>query len=152
MVVTRKTRFSFTVVPGYRVASGLGENSPYTEGTIALQKPFFAALGLDLGDCFNGTINGQFNCRQVQVQRWDHGFYQVNWYPGIAAEDFRFVACTIIYGEIHYPGYIYHVVASSKIGHFQAANVLELLAPKIKGLRYGEHLILELPAQTLVLS
>ena len=43
--------------PGHGVASGRSTDGPYPEGSIALQRPHFARLGLDLGACFNGTLN-----------------------------------------------------------------------------------------------
>ncbi|WDE02871.1 hypothetical protein SG34_015610 [Thalassomonas viridans] len=148
-------RYPFTVVPGHGVASGRAEDSPYPDGTIALQKPFFAALGLDLSACFCGTINAAFNCRQVTLKRWDHEFVRLNWFPGLPAEDFRFASCQLIRQEPlsakRYPAYIYQVVANSKLGHFQPGNVLELLAPEITGLAYGDAMVLEVEEHTLVL-
>ena len=41
-----------TLVSGHGVASGGSTTSPYPEGTIAMQQPLFAQLGLDLSDCW----------------------------------------------------------------------------------------------------
>ena len=35
--------------PGHQVASGQSSQSPYPQGTIALQTPFFQSLGLGTG-------------------------------------------------------------------------------------------------------
>jgi len=146
-------RYAFTVVSGYGVASGRAADSPYPDGTIALQKPFFSALGLDLSACYNGTINAAFDCRQVMLKRWHYQFFRVNWHAGLAAEDFRFVSCKLICKHPEsvksYPAYIYQVVADSKLGHFQDANVLELLAPEVRGLAYGDEMAIELEENIL---
>jgi hypothetical protein len=42
---------------GHQVASGLSPHSPYPQGTIELQTPFFQALGLDISMFFPGTLN-----------------------------------------------------------------------------------------------
>ncbi len=44
------------VVSGHGAASGRGSRR-YPDGTLALQIPIFAELGLDLSDAFPGTIN-----------------------------------------------------------------------------------------------
>ena len=143
--------FNFTVVPGHQVASGLASNSPYPNGTIALQKPFFLASGLDLSAIFCGTINAQLNCQKIRLIRWDHECQQVKWLKDVPAEDFRFAKCTIIRCKVRYCAYIYHVVAVSKVDHFQADNVLELLAPKIADLKYGDICTLEMNENMLEL-
>ncbi|WDE09494.1 hypothetical protein [Thalassomonas haliotis] len=159
MVKPAKTKlcsYPFTVVPGYGVASGRAVDSPYPEGTIALQKPFFAALGLDLSACFNGTINAAFNCHHVNLNSWDHQFLQVKWCAGLAAEDFRFARCELIREQPlsikRYPAYIYQVLASSKVDHFQPGNVLELVAPELSGLAYGNVMVLEIKENALVFA
>ncbi|WP_281557399.1 hypothetical protein [Thalassomonas sp. RHCl1] len=153
---TKLCRYPFTVVPGYGVASGRADDTPYPEGAIALQKPFFSALGLDLSRCFNGTINAAFDCAQVSLKRWDQQFSRVNWFAALPAEDFRFVSCALLrqdaFSEERYPAYIYQVVASSKIGHVQPGNVLELLAPEITGLAYGDVMVLEIKENTLMFA
>ncbi|WDD96684.1 hypothetical protein [Thalassomonas actiniarum] len=153
---TKLCRYPFTVVPGYGVASGRADDTPYLEGTIALQKPFFSALGLDLSSCFNGTINAAFDCAQVSLNCWDHQFSRVSWFAALPAEDFRFVSCELLRQESlsakRYPAYIYQVAASSKVGHVQPGNVLELLAPEITGLAYGDVMVLEIKENILAFA
>ena len=50
-------RMKGRVIKGHQVASGKAIDSPFSAGTIALQKPLFKKLGLDLSQMFNGTIN-----------------------------------------------------------------------------------------------
>ncbi|MEO0928977.1 MAG: hypothetical protein AAFY63_24355, partial [Cyanobacteria bacterium J06643_13] len=46
-----------TVKAGHQVASGQATDSPYEQGTLEMQLPYFRALGLDLRDFFLGTLN-----------------------------------------------------------------------------------------------
>jgi hypothetical protein len=45
------------VQAGHGVASGNTAQSPYPQGTIKMQQPFFRQLGLDLSPYFPGTLN-----------------------------------------------------------------------------------------------
>ena len=45
------------VVAGHGVASGRAADSPFAAGTIELQAPHFAALGLDLSPFVMATVN-----------------------------------------------------------------------------------------------
>ena len=46
-----------TIVQGHRVASGLNGNPRFPGGTLRMQLPFFAELGLDLSAFYPGTLN-----------------------------------------------------------------------------------------------
>ena len=48
------------VASGQALSSGASGISPYPKGTIAMQSPFFAALGLDLSPYWPGTLNLSF--------------------------------------------------------------------------------------------
>jgi hypothetical protein len=45
---------------GHGVASGKNAETPYPNGTIAMQAPFFKKLGLDLFNFWPGTLNISF--------------------------------------------------------------------------------------------
>jgi hypothetical protein len=61
MLMTERQKTGFLWMgclrPGHQVASGLAVNNPYPAGTIAMQTPFFKALGLDLSGFYVGTLN-----------------------------------------------------------------------------------------------
>ena len=67
-----------TVIPGHGVASGHASDSPYPAGTIALQRPFFQQLGLDLSDCFDGTLNVSVAPMELVLRDPDHTFVDVD--------------------------------------------------------------------------
>ena len=132
--------YSVTVVPGYQVASGLAVDAEFEQGSIALQKPHFKQRGIDLTHCFNGTINVAFNVQQVAILRSHHHIEQLKWYQHWPAEDFDFVKCELCFNLQRVTGFIYQPSPTTKIDHYQPANVLELLAPKLDGLVYGSKL------------
>ncbi|REL26969.1 hypothetical protein DXX93_10550 [Thalassotalea euphylliae] len=136
------------VIKGHQVASGKATNSPFSAGTIALQKPFFKKLGLDLSEMFNGTINLALEqpnqvsqaAQSVQFGKADYRFKDVKWTTDWPAEHFDFYACQITHQGKHYSAFIYQPKAETKVGHFQPNNVVELIAPFIAGLSYGDEL------------
>ena len=71
-----------TVIAGHGVASGRESDSPYPAGTIALQRPFFQDLGLDLTDCFEGTLNVSVAPMELVLRDPDHTFECVDWSDG----------------------------------------------------------------------
>ena len=48
---------SAVVVKGHGVASGVGGDPRFPQGTLRIQFPIFSALGLDLSGYHPGTIN-----------------------------------------------------------------------------------------------
>lgn len=134
--------FKGNVTKGHRVASGLNVDSPFLEGTIKLQKPFFKDLGLNLTNFYDGTINIAFNKSSIKVVNYDHKFKQVKWIEDFPPEDFIFVKCHIIYRDKSYTSYIYQPMKQTKIGHFQKENVLEVISPFIENLQYGDDITL----------
>jgi hypothetical protein len=146
------TQYPAIVVSGHQVASGIAQDSPFFDGTIALQKPFFKALGLDLSDCFNGTLNLALSAKTIKVLHWHYQFKQVRWSELVPAENFNFLRCQLRFGEQLVAALIYQPAAETKIAHLQAPNVVELLAPKISGLSYGAKVQLLVEPNSLRLS
>ncbi|WP_286267613.1 hypothetical protein [Thalassotalea atypica] len=140
----------FTVMKGHQVASGLAINSPYPQGTIALQSPFFRQQGLDLTPYFMGTINAAFACKSIKLKAWDHEVKRLVWFPELPCEDFKFAHCHVIYQNQSYPALIYQPTAETKIGHFQPKNTLEIISEEIKGLKYGVQATLQIAKQYLI--
>ena len=70
------------LLEGHGVASGQAlepvhlKTSPYPKGTIAMQSPYFAALGLDLSPFWPGTLNLSFSPVEVQLRKPDY-FFQI---------------------------------------------------------------------------
>jgi len=137
--------FKFTLVKGHQVASGMANDPRFEQGTIAAQIPFFNTLGLNLENFHHATLNAKFDCNTVILNRYDYQFKQVKWHAKMPAEDFKFCRCQILVNEQSYPALIYQPQAVTKTEHFQPKNQLELLAPFIAQINYGDVLSLDIP-------
>ncbi|MBW4522552.1 MAG: hypothetical protein KME16_23140 [Scytolyngbya sp. HA4215-MV1] len=140
-----------TVQPGHQVASGKAPNTQYAAGTIALQLPFFRALGLDLTPFFQGTLNVTIRPCTYVMHCPAYTFRQVQWTTQHPPEDFSFSSCYVIFQELRYRGMVYYPHPETKKTHFQDRSTLEILAPLIAGITYGERLELALnPAEIAI--
>jgi hypothetical protein len=127
------------VQAGYRVASGLADNnSPYPAGTIALQMPHFKRLGLDLSDCYPGTLNVNIAPVEFALVKPAYTFPDLCWIEGFDPETFSFCHCDIEFQNQSYAGWIYYPHPETKIGHHQPPTLVEILAPRIVGIGYGD--------------
>jgi len=141
------------IVPGHRVASGLNANPRFAGGTLLMQAPFFRALGFDLAAYHSGTMNVSIAPHRYRVVKAPMTFSQVKWHPAEPAEDFSFfdvqlklVDAPPVAGKIYYPH------PDTKPAHFQQPDVLELLFPFVKGLKYGDEVQLRIPAEQMILE
>ena len=138
-----------TVKPGHRVASGIATDSPYERGTLAMQQPFFADLGLDISRFFLGTLNISIAPSGYKIIAPEYTFSNVKWHPNYPAETFSFSYCQLIHQNLSYDGLIYYPHPETKIGHFQDESILEAIAPKIPNLTYDDRLILQINSQAI---
>jgi CTP-dependent riboflavin kinase len=137
------------LIKGHQVASGIAKNSPYSQGTIAMQTSFFKKRGIDLTHLFPGTLNVSLAPRLFKVEKPKYTFRKVKWNPEYPAEDFSFSGCEIIIRENIYSGWIYYPHPETKIGHFQDESIIEIIAPKIDNLNYGDRLDLKVNQQEI---
>ena len=122
------------VIPGHQVASR--PSAHYPAGTIALQKPFFAALGLDLSGYYLGTINVSL---APETWRWlqpRYTFPLVEWTDAHPPETFSFARCWVATEHEHALGWIYFPHPETKQRHFQAPSLIEIIAPWLATIRY----------------
>jgi len=142
-------------VNGHGVASGLGAESPYPAGTIELQRPFFAALGLDLSGCFAGTLNLSVAPLEWRLQHPEYCFDYLTWTPLHPPETFSFWSIQIRRLGADPDGlapdssssqavsaWIYSPDPSTKVRHFQPPMVLEVLAPPLGPVSVGDRFAL----------
>lgn len=142
----------FTLVKGHQVASGRANDPRFPQGTIAAQMPFFLEFGLNLNHYHRATLNAEFNCNAITLNHFDYQFRQVKWHKEMPAEDFRFYRCKIVVNEQTYPALIYQPQLATKTEHFQAKNQLELLAPFIANIKYGDILALDIDSAAITLG
>lgn len=136
---------------GYRVASG--PSAAYPEyGSIEKQKPYFKELGLGLDHVFNGTLNISIEPYEFAMANPEYTFQNVKWTELTNAEDFSFSACKVIFQGTEYNGWVYYPDPKTKKEHFQSASTVEVLAPPIDGIRYGDELELVLNSREITIT
>lgn len=141
------TSVACELIRGHRVASGLASDSPYPSGTIALQKPVFKALGLDLNAFYPATLNLDIKPRRWELRLADYVFENVNWLEGVPAETFSFVDCEVQWQKTQFKALIYYPHPDTKPAHHQSETVIEVLAPCIQGCAYGDEMRLTVDEQ-----
>lgn len=124
---------------GYRVASGPSEAYP-EYGSIEKQKPYFKELGLNLDHVFNGTLNVSIEPYEFEIIQPEYMFTNVKWTELTNAEDFSLSRCRIKFQEVEYDGFVYFPDPKTKKEHFQSASTVEILAPHIRDIKYGDEL------------
>ncbi len=136
-------------VRGHGVASGQAAASPYPAGTIALQSPHFARLGLDLSSLYPGTLNLRVPGGRWQLQLPAWHIERLRWTSLHPPETFSFWPCLLRWptgspspGPCPSPppplaGWIYRPDPATKARHHQPADQLEVLAPWIGALEQG---------------
>jgi hypothetical protein len=138
-----------TVVEGYRVASGLAEDSPYPEGTIDMQIPHFLERGIDLRPFYPATVGVSCSPLRFQFENPRFTFRDVKWSPEHDPEDFSFSACRVVFEGRTYEGFVYYPHPETKIDHHHDESTLEIVVPFVEGLRYGAELELEINTQEI---
>jgi hypothetical protein len=132
------TRVQGILTAGYRVASGPSADYPY--GALERQRPIFKAHGLDLTGCFNGTLNIDITPRRFRLLRAEYTFRRVEWTDLHPPEDFSFSRCRVTFAGRDYDGWVYYPHPETKRRNFQNPSLLEVIAPFIPGIRYGDAL------------
>ncbi|MEX0268557.1 hypothetical protein AB3R30_05410 [Leptolyngbyaceae cyanobacterium UHCC 1019] len=144
---------SGVVQQGHQIASGWASDSPYPKGSIAMQMPYFRALGLDLFDLFQGTLNISIHPATFVMQQPTYTFPKVAWTVAHPPETFSFLPCQIVFQSYAYQAFVYYPHPETKQRHFQNADILELLAPPIARINYGDRVELALnPAEILIVN
>jgi hypothetical protein len=52
--------------------------------------------------------------------------------------------CRVTFSKLTYEGWIYHPHPETKERHFQDASIVEVIAPLIEGIRYGDIIELQI--------
>jgi len=130
------------VIKGYQVASGLAEDSPYPDGSIKMQAPIFAKLGVDLSDFYLATLNLDIKPRIFEMNAPQFALKRVKWTELCQPEDFSLSPCELIYQDNKYRGFIYYPHPETKPQHFHSNSVIEVIAEFIPDIAYGDTITL----------
>jgi hypothetical protein len=141
-----------TINRGHGVASGTSGGSPYPQGSIAMQAPFFKALGLDLSGCYFGTLNVSIAPAQWKIVKPAFLFENVKWTDLHPPETFSFLPCDITHRAVTVKAWLYYPHPETKAAHWQDASVMEIIAPRLVGLGYGEPIDLRFSDGTLLIG
>ena len=130
------------ILRGHGVASGTGNDRRYPAGTLQMQRPFFAALGLDLSEFHDGTLNVDIAPLSFALVNPARTFRAVEWTDLHPPEDFSFAHCRIEYRGALHAGWVYRPHPETKAAHYQPPTVMEIIAPFIAGLAYGDEVVI----------
>lgn len=125
------------VVAGHGVASGTAKQDQFPGGAIALQKPVFAGLGLDLSAFHNGTINVDIAPRRIELRAPRATFEHVAWLDGYPPETFSFADAALRFGRTEHEAMLFYPHPETKPEHYQPPTVIELLSAYIPGVGVG---------------
>lgn len=131
------------VARGHRVASGRGGDARFPHGTIAPQLPAFRRIvpGFDLhlgGAAHPGTINVRLLGGDMLLGEPEHRTGPVRWTEVFPPESFLLSRCLLRHRGVERPAFLYVPDPATKPDHHQPGDVIELLAPLVPGLRYGD--------------
>ena len=101
------------------------------------KNPFLKLGGLDLDLFFTGTINISIAPLKYKLVKPAYTFRQIGWTGLHPPEDFSFSPCRVLFQAMGFDGYIYYPHPETKIRHFQAPSVIEVITDKIPGIGYG---------------
>ena len=132
------------IVKGHGVASGISKTTPYPKGSLEMQFPFFKKMGLDLYQFYMGTLNLDIRPYLWKPINPDYYLKHVNWTDQIPPESFMFFECELTFESKTYPGIIYFPDPKTKVQHFQAENMIEVLSTKIDNIIYGKEIVIEI--------
>jgi hypothetical protein len=137
------------IIEGYRVASGDTDTSPYPESTIVMQTPHFKVRGLDISQYYPATLNVSIKPHTFKITKPLCTFELVTWSDSVPPETFSFVECRVIKAGTVYECLVYYPHPETKPDHFQDPSTIELLAPYIDSLAYGDTVIIEVNPETI---
>ena len=139
------------VISGHQIASGQAKDSPYPKGSLEMQMPCFRERGLDLSHCYLGSLNLDISPFTFKIVKPDFTFPIVAWAEGFPPETFSFIACAVGYQGKWVDAYVYYPHPETKVRHFQSNSTLEIVAPFIEGIRYGDAVQLRLDDRKIAL-
>ena len=142
--------FPAQLIRGHGVASGCSVDSPYPSGTITMQRPYFLAEGLDISDCWPGTLNLSVAPREIKFCEPDYCFPLLKWtdlHPPETFSFWRIQLSTPHDGIVN--GWIYRPHPETKQRHQQPTAMIEVLAPRLHEISAGCSLSIQDPLNRL---
>lgn len=126
---------------GHQVASRPSIAYPYS--SLEKQKPYFKALGLDLYEYFNGTLNISIAPLEFKMIHPHFTFERVEWTDLHPPETFSFSRCKVFFKGVEYSGWVYYPHPETKKTHFQNPSLIEVITYEIPEIQYGDGIEIE---------
>lgn len=129
-----------TLIQGHQVASGLASNCPWPGGSVARQLPLMGLHGVPVTRLFSGTLNVALACREVPYPEQFEFDFVLDWRAPDKPTHFRLHRLIVEFAGRRYQGWSYRKIYPDGYVsiHPQPANVIEILAPQIDGIQYGD--------------
>jgi len=137
------------LLKGYQIASGTSPITPYKDGSIKLQKPFFEERGFCMKKLYLATLNIDIPNHEFTIVKPTYHFKHLKWEEDSPPETFSIVPCTLKYKMKQYDAFIYYPHVETKTNHIQKKSTLEILAPFIEEISYGDNIQLILDTQKI---
>ncbi|MFN8382786.1 MAG: hypothetical protein U0V02_12635 [Anaerolineales bacterium] len=135
-------RLSGILMRGHQVASRPSKDYPYS--SLEKQKPYFKALGLDLQEYFNGTLNISIAPLEFTMAHPEFTFELVEWTDLHPPETFSFSRCRVLFKNVEYTGWVYYPHPETKKTHFQNPSLIEVITFHIPEIQYGDEIEIEI--------
>lgn len=143
-------RYSGILIRGHQVASRPSRDYPYS--SLEKQKPYFKALGLDLYEYFNGTLNISIAPFEFEMAHPEITFELVEWTDLHPPETFSFSLCKVFFKGMEYTGWVYYPHPETKKTHFQNSSLIEVITYQIPEIEYGDNLEIEVNANEILVT
>jgi len=137
-------RLSGRILRGHGVAGGGNPDSPFPAGTIEMQRPFFAAGGLDLSGFHLATLNVSTAPVAIHIHSPVHRFEEVDWTRVHGPESFEFVHVGLELPDRVVEAWGYRPTPETKAAHPQPPEVLEVIAPFVSELVRAREVVVRL--------
>lgn len=135
---------------GHQVASRPSKDYPYS--SLEKQKPYFKALGLDLYEYFNGTLNISIAPLRFDMIRPEFTFELVEWTDLHPPETFSFSRCKVYFKNREYIGWVYYPHPETKKTHFQNSSLIEVITYEIPEIQYGDKLEIDVDTDKILVT
>ena len=143
-------RYSGILIRGHQGASRPSKDYPYS--SLEKQKPYFKALGLDLYEYFNGTLNISIAPFEFEMAHPEITFELVEWTDLHPPETFSFSRCKVFFKGMEYTGWVYYPHPETKKTHFQNSSLIEVITYQIPEIEYGDNLEIEVNANEILVT
>jgi len=141
------------VARGYGIASGTnkdgipGPNGEILKDSFVRQRSFFEKKIPGIKHIWTGTINLDISPKNARMRTFDYEI-TCEWHPGLT-ETFGVVEGVWVHfkGKIYSPAFIYYPMPSEI--HVPRHEIIEILAPKIEGLAYGDRVMIDVSSRKI---